>query len=75
MLAFIHEKKLIPWRSVWKKATSLLNVFVVAMAVTYPMLPADIRTDLGTWVTVPFAIAAVFNTFIGNLRQKNLPPA
>lgn len=69
-----QSKTILPWKHVWKKMTTKLNVVMAAAAATYVMLPEGIRDDMSPWVVSPLAGLAVLNIFVGNFRQKNLPP-
>lgn len=68
------KNTIIPWRHVWKKATTWGNGLIAVMALLYPMLDEAMRRDMGPWVVGLFAAAAAVNIYLGNKKQSNLPP-
>lgn len=65
---------IIPWNKVWKKATTWINGAIAVMALLYPMLSEQMKSDMGTWFVSVFALAAALNVYLGNKKQHNLPP-
>lgn len=72
MLKMLTENNIRPWKEVWKKATTAINAVIAGMALAYPMISETMREDLGDKFVMLFAVAAVLNVVVGNLRQKNL---
>lgn len=70
----ISNSTVIPWSKVWKKATTVVNGLIAAMAIVYPLLDESMRQDMGPWVVSVFALAAAANVYLGNKKQNNLPP-
>lgn len=66
--------KVIPWGQVWKKITTWVNGSIASIAVVYSTLTEQMRNDIGPAVLTVFAVAAIANIWLGNLKQKNLPP-
>lgn len=65
--------KIYDWRTVWKKWTTKINTLIAAAAASYPII-REMGGDLSPWVVTTFAVLAAINIYVGNIRQKNLPP-
>lgn len=61
------------WKLVVKKWTFMSNAVLAAGALTYPVV-AVMKDDLSPWIVSSLAGMAALNVYLGNLRQKNLPP-